>query len=146
MYVDECGFEASAARRFGYARKGQRVYGGVSGQKRPRTSFLAARTQDGTLSATLLWQGTCNTTIFNQWCEQFLCPLLDSESVLILDNAAFHKSQITRQLIENKGAKVLFLPPYSPDLNPIEHDFAALKKLREYNHEKSIDEIIRMYK
>ena len=108
MYVDECGFEASAARRFGYARKGQRVYGGVSGQKRPRTSFLAARTQDGTLSATLLWQGTCNTTIFNQWCEQFLCPLLDSESVLVLDNAAFHKSQITRQLIENNGAKVLF--------------------------------------
>lgn len=102
--------------------------------------------QDGSLCATLLWQGTCNTKTFNQWCDQCLCPLLNNESVLVLDNAAFHKSQTTRQLIEKQGAKILFLPPYSPDLNPIEHDFGALKKLREYNHKKSIDEIIRMYK
>lgn len=62
--------------------------------------------------------------------------------MVVLDNASFHKSAQTKELIEQHGAKLLFLPPYSPDLNPIEHDFGALKKIREYNHEKSIDEII----
>ena len=97
-------------------------------------------------TATQLWEGTCNTEIFNQWCRQFLCPLLRDTSVAVLDNAAFHKSKTTRKLIEDKGAKLLFLPPYSPDLNPIEHDFGAIKKIREYNHQKSIEEIIRTYK
>ena len=75
-----------------------------------------------------------------------MSALLDENSVVILDNASFHKSAATRELVEQTGAKLLFLPPYSPDLNLIEHDFGALKKIREYNHEKSIDEIIRMYK
>ena len=114
--------------------------------KRPRTSFLAARMPEGKLAATQLWEGTCNTEIFNQWCRQFLCPLLKNTSVVVLDNAAFHKSKTTRKIIEDKGAKLLFLPPYSPDLNPIEHDFGAIKKIREYNHQKSIEEIIRTYK
>ncbi len=146
MYVDESGFEPRASRRFGYAYKGQRVYGTVSGHKRPRTSFLAARLGNGRLAATQLWEGTCTSEIFNQWCRQLLCPLLDNTSVVVLDNAAFHKSKMTREIIETSGAKMLFLPAYSPDLNPIEHDFGAIKKIREYNHQKTIDEIIRMYK
>ena len=101
---------------------------------------------DGKLAATFLWQGTCNTCIFNLWCKELLSTLLNEDSVVILDNASFHKSAATRELVEQTGAKLLFLPPYSPDLNPIEHDFGALKKIREYNHEKSIEEIIRMYK
>ena len=72
--------------------------------------------------------------------------MLNENSVVVLDNASFHKSTGTKELVEQTGAKLLFLPPYSPDLNPIEHDFGALKKIREYNHEKTIDEIIRMYK
>ena len=145
IYVDESGFELQAARRFGYAPRGKRVYGEVSGQKRPRTSLLAARMADGKLAATLLWEGTCNTCIFNLWCKELLSPLLDENSVVVWDNASFHKCTSTRELIEQTGAKLLFLPPYSPDLNPIEHDFGALKKIREYNNEKTIDEIIRMY-
>ncbi len=146
MYVDESGFEPGAARRFGYACKGQRVHGTISGHKRPRTSFLAARLDNGRLAATQLWDGTCNSEILNQWCRQLLCPLLNNNSVVVLDNAAFYKSKMTRESIETSGAKMLFLPAYSPDLNPIEHDFGAIKKIRDYNHQKSIDEIIRMYK
>ena len=101
---------------------------------------------DGKLAATFLWQGTCNTCIFNLWCEELLSTLIDTNSVIILDNASFHKSAGTKELIEQKGAKLLFLPPYSPDLNPIEHDFGALKKIREYNHKKTIGEIIKAYK
>lgn len=143
--MDESGFELYACRQYGWATKGQKVYGERSGNKRPRTSFLAARMPDGALVATQLWEGTCNTDIFNQWLEDLLCPLLDETCVVIMDNATFHKSLKTKKLIETKGATLLFLPPYSPDLNPIEGDFGALKKIREYNHEKSIDQIINMY-
>lgn len=101
---------------------------------------------DGTLDATQLWEGTCNTKIFNQWLKDLLCPLIDENCVIVMDNATFHKSTKTKELIEDKGAILLFLPPYSPDLNPIENDFGALKKIREYNHEKSIDQIINMYR
>ncbi len=146
IYLDECGFALEAARLYGYAPKGVRVYGEISGHKRPRTSLLAVRMPEGALQATQLWEGTCNADIFNDWLEHRLGPYLRPHHVVVLDNAAFHKSSRTRDIIEATGAKCLYLPPYSPDLNPIEHDFAALKKVREFNHEKPIDEIIRMYK
>ena len=63
-----------------------------------------------------------------------------------MDNARIHKTQRTKELIEATGASLLYLPPYSPDYNPIEHDFANLKKLRQYNKDKSLEEIIDMYK
>ena len=145
IHLDECGFALETARLYGYALKGQRVYGEISGHKRPRTSLLAARMPDGTLQATQLWEGTCNADIFNDWLEYQLTPHLKPHQVVIMDNAAFHKSQKTRDIIEKTGAKLLYLPPYSPDLNPIEHDFAALKKIRQFNHTKSIDQIIQTY-
>ncbi|HOO82872.1 MAG TPA: transposase [Alphaproteobacteria bacterium] len=94
---------------------------------RPRTSFLAARMPDSFLEATQLWQGTCNAAVFNDWLERQLCALLNDNCVVVMDNATFHKSNKTKTLIEGKGAVLLFLPPYSPDLNPIEQDFGALK-------------------
>jgi len=145
LYVDESGFDLYACRQYGWALKGQKVYGERSGNRRPRTSFLAAKMPDGRLEATQLWEGTCNAMIFNEWVENLLCPLLDKNCVVIMDNATFHKSARTRQLIEDKGAILLFLPPYAPELNPIENDFGALKKIREYNNDKSIDEIIKSY-
>ncbi len=80
------------------------------------------------------------------WLENVLCPLLDASHVVILDNASFHKSQQTEALITASGASLLFLPPYSPQLNPIERDFANIKRKWEYNAEASIDEIIKMSK
>ena len=62
-----------------------------------------------------------------------------------MDNVSFHKGEETKELIKKTDAALLFLPPYSPDLNPIEHDFAAIKTIREYNETKTIDDIIRMY-
>ncbi len=62
-----------------------------------------------------------------------------------MDNASFHKGEETKDLIGKTGATLLFLPPYSPNLNLIEHDFAALKIIREYNENETIDEIIKMY-
>ena len=70
---------------------------------------------------------------------------LTANDVVIMDNASFHKTTNTRRVIEKAGAILLYLPPYSPDLNLIEHDFAALKKNRQYNHTKTLDEIVRAY-
>jgi transposase len=77
----------------------------------------------------MLFTGTCNTKVFNQWLEHMLLPGLMTGSVIVLDNATFHKSKQTRQLVEQAGCQLLYLPPYSPDLNPIEKLWANLKRL-----------------
>lgn len=144
IYIDECGFEPEVSRRYAYAPKGRRVYGLISGHRRPRTSLIAARMREG-FEAPVLFEGTCNAKVFNAWLQKELCPLLRPEHVVIMDNVPFHKSAKTRELIEGKGAKLLFLPPYSPDLNPIENDFANIKKRREYDQHNSLDTIVAMY-
>jgi transposase len=144
VYVDESGFEPSVIRRFGYAAKGQRVYGLKPGRRRPRTSLIAARI-DNKFTEPFLFEGTCNADVFNDWLERQLCRRLDERHVVVMDNVPFHKGRRTRDLIEAQGAAFLPLPSYSPDLNPIEHDFAAIKKIREYNQSKNLDEIIKDY-
>lgn len=78
----------------------------------------------------MLLSGMVNAAVFNGWLEQMLLPELTTPSVIIMDNAAFHKHPDTRRLIENAGHTLLYLPPYSPDLNPIEHRWAQLKAQR----------------
>ena len=138
--MDECGFRAESYRRHGYAPKGEPVFGLVSGT-RTRTTLVAARI-DSTFTAPCLFDGSCDSACFNAWIEAYLCPLLSVSDVVVLDNAKIHKTHRTRELIEASGAEVLFLPPYSPDYNPIEQDFANIKRLREYNADITIDEVI----
>ena len=95
----------------------------------------------------LLFEGNrCDAIAFNTWLSEMLCPLLDDTHVVIMGNASFHKGFETAALIRGSGADLLFLPPYSPELNPIEKDFANIKRIRQYNAETSIDEIIKVYK
>ena len=77
----------------------------------------------------MCFEGTCNTSLFNNWLKQVLIPNLTAGQVLILDNASFHKSRESEKLIKAAGCKILFLPPYSPDLNPIEKCWANMKTL-----------------
>ena len=144
VYVDESGFEPAVVRQYGRAPRGQKVYGLRPGNSRPRTCLLAAHI-DGRMDATQLWEGTCDTLVFNHWLEQSLCPLLESHHVVVMDNAAFHHSDTTQKLIEQAGATLLFLPPYSPDFNPIEQDFAIIKKRREFHEDETLDSIIKHY-
>jgi putative transposase len=95
--------------------------------------------------APMLFDGTCNTRIFNAWLEEMLCPLLEPGMVVIMDNAAFHKSAATRKLIRKTGARLLFLPPYSPDLNPIVQTFATLKRARQTYPQHDLDTIVALY-
>ena len=145
VYVDESGFSNTDVRRYAYAPKGICVSDKISGSHRyASTSLIAARIGD-CFTVPLLFQGACDTIAFNVWLEHQLCPLLDETHVVILDNASFHKSSETASLITETGASLLFLPPYAPELNPIEKDFANIKRTRQYNPEVSIDQIIKLY-
>jgi transposase len=132
--VDESGIDSYFHRSHGWAPSHERVYGEISGKRFARESFIAARC-GSTIFAPLCFQGTCNTLLFNAWVEHFLVPQLKPGQLVILDNATFHKSQIAKKLIENVGCKILFLPPYSPDLNPIEKFWSWFKtKVRSVVH------------
>ncbi|KKB96246.1 hypothetical protein SZ25_00604 [Candidatus Arcanobacter lacustris] len=78
--------------------------------------------------APLVFYGSCNTIFFESWVEQFLIKELKPGKVVIWDNATFHKSKKTKELIESVGCRVIFLPAYSPDLNPIEKFWANMKR------------------
>ena len=75
----------------------------------------------------MVFYGSCNSALFNAWVEKSLIKALKPNQIVVMDNAAFHKSQKTKELIESVGCKVLFLPPYSPELNPIEKFWANMK-------------------
>lgn len=75
----------------------------------------------------MTFSGGCNTDVFNAWLEQVLLPELAYGTTVVMDNAAFHKSVKTKELIESAGCHLLYLPTYSPDLNPIEHCWHTMK-------------------
>jgi transposase len=81
----------------------------------------------------MIFNGSCNSLLFESWVEHFLIKELRPGQIVIMDNAAFHRSEKTKNLIESVGCKLIFLPPYSPDLNPIEKFWANMKRWLEYN-------------
>ena len=132
VYVDESGIDQFIHRPLVRAFVGQKILGLTSGKRYHRESFVAAKIKSKII-APFCYNGTCDTTLFNIWIEQFLIPKLKPGQVIIMDNASFHKSQKTKNLIESVGCEILFLPPYSPDLNPIEIFWANFKKLVQTN-------------
>ena len=145
VYLDESGFERTSHRAHGWGLRGKKVYGERSGRKRPRTSLISAK-QGKRLLAPILFEGSTDAMLFNYWLKNHLFKELEQDSTIIMDNAAFHKTALTRQLIEEAGHSLLFLPPYSPDFNPIEKDFAIIKRRRQFlPHDTPIDEVVRSY-
>ena len=94
----------------------------------------------------MIFTGSLNAEGFEGWLSKYLLPSLEIASVLIMDNAPIHRKNVIREMVEEAGHQVIFLPKYSPDLNDIEHDFSALKRARMYAPaHQSLDEIIRDY-
>ena len=133
MYVDETGFNAPLIREYAYAKKGARVFGERTGKRFARTSLIAALKQRKSL-APKEFKGYCNTERMLAWVTEELIPSLEPGDTVIWDNASFHKSQKLREAFKSGGIDLLFLPPYSPDLNPIEQFWATLKtRIRSLN-------------
>ena len=126
-YVDECGIDEYIHREYGYAPKGVPVDGKISGRKYKRTNIVAAKCCDKVV-APMIYSGTTDSTLFEYWFEYFLLKSIPRYSVIILDNASFHRKTALHTLAELADCEVLFLPPYSPDFNIIEKFWAWLKR------------------
>lgn len=129
MYVDESGVDDNIVPQYGWAEKGIRSYAEQSGFRIKRLSIVAGY-EYGTKSivATFEYEGYTDTKLFNNWFIQELLPNLKSGQFVILDNASFHKSPLLTIEAEKYGVKIIYLPAYSPDLNPIEKFWANLKR------------------
>jgi transposase len=145
VYIDESGFSETTFRPYAWSQRGKKVYGEQDGKTRKRTSLIAGK-RGSRLLAPVLLTGTTNAVCFNHWLEHHLLPELNPHSLLIMDNAPFHQKKEIRAIAALDGHSVLFLPPYSPDFNKIEEDFAILKKQRIYAPpETTLDDIVRLY-
>ena len=133
IYIDESGFAHDMPRTHGYAPIGQRCYGTQDWHAKGRTNAIGALLGKALLTIGL-FKTNVNADIFTAWVEQDLLPKLPKQSVLVMDNATFHKRHDTLELIKKAGHTALFLPPYSPDLNPIEQKWAQAKALRKREH------------
>lgn len=127
IFLDETGVTTNMVRRYGWAPRGQRVKGHAPAGHWKITTFIAGLCADGIVAPFVIDQ-PMNREIFTQYVRQFLVPELKPGDVIILDNLSSHKGSEAAALIEESGALLLFLPPYSPDLNPIEMAFAKLKE------------------
>jgi transposase len=129
VFLDESGFAHDMPRTHGYSLKGQRCFGTHDWGAKGRTNVIGALL-GGILLTVSLFQTTINTGIFNAWVFQALIPKLPPKSVVVMDNAAFHKGVDMVKALESAGHTLLYLPPYSPDLNPIEKKWAEMKAKR----------------
>jgi transposase len=144
VYVDETGFERQGVTTHGWKKQGKRLYGERSGRTRTRTSLVAAK-RGKELLAPVLFEGTMDGKWFCSWIEECLTKELRTGSTVIMDNASFHNKQRISKLLEEQGHTALFLPVYSPDLNPIEQVFAHIKRKRRHTPELSLDALVNVY-
>jgi len=131
VYTDESGFKKHCYRRHGWARRGKVLYGFVHGTNRKSTNLIMAQRGKQWLAAET-FDKNCTAAVVNEWLEKTLLPKLTQPSVIVMDNAPFHKKDEIKRLLKKHGHVVLFLPPYSPDLNPIENSFGVIKRKREF--------------
>jgi transposase len=128
IFIDETWGKTNMTRLRGRAPRGERLVAKVPHGHWKTTSLIAALGLHGVRCSTVV-DGAVNRDIFEAFVEQVLAPALHPGDVVVLDNLSSHKSARARELIESRGAGLIFLPPYSPDLNPIEMVFAKLKQL-----------------
>jgi transposase len=137
VFIDETGLSTKLARLRGRAPRGQRCRAGVPHGHWKTTTFAGALRLSG-MTAPFVYDGAMNGTVFLAYVEQVLLPTLKPGDVVVMDNLPAHKAAGVREAIERAGATPTFLPPYSPDFNPIENAFAKLKALLRARAERSI--------
>jgi transposase len=140
IFIDETSTNTKLTKRTGWSRKGWRYYGYAPFSRWKTQTFIAGLRCHG-LVAPWIVNAPMNRRSFEAWIETQLVPTLSKGDVVILDNVGFHKSERAEALVKAKGAWLLFLPAYSPDLNPIEMAFSKLKALLRKRAARSFDAI-----
>jgi transposase len=126
VYSDETGIDDNEVSMTGWSQRGERCCAQKKAERNTRYNITAALNMN-LLFAPFVFEGHSNAAVYEIYLRQILIPALKSGMVLIIDNARFHKSKKIIELIESAGCRIIFLPPYSPDFNPIEHHWAAIK-------------------
>jgi transposase len=129
VFVDESGFNTSMRRLYARAPRGKRAYGKVPRNRGKNTTLIAAITLEGAMGESMTVEGATDSEAFEVYVEHFLAPSLCKGQVVVLDGLGAHRPQRIRELIEARGADLVFLPSYSPDFNPIEEAFSKIKAL-----------------
>jgi len=140
VFIDETWAATNMTRSYGRSPKGSRCVASAPLGDWQTTTFIGAL-RHHRLTAPLVVDGPMDGELFLAWVEQFLCPTLQAGDIAILDNLSSHKVEGVQQAITAAGATVLYLPPYSPDLNPIEKLFAKLKTLLRKAAKRSTEEL-----
>lgn len=127
MYIDESGIDECYHRDYGLAPRGEKVLGEVSGKFFKRLNIVAGQCETQRIApCTYAWNTTGDW--FEVWFEWWLCPLLSAGKVIVMDNAKWHRKARLEKIAKVYSLRIIWLPPYSPDFNPIEHLWANLKK------------------
>lgn len=127
FFLDETGAKTTFTRRGGWGPRGQRVHGSAPAGHWNTTTLMAAVGLDG-VAAAMAFPGATDAAAFRAFCNQVLAPELRPGDIVVLDNLASHKDQQALEALHRAGAEVWPLPPYSPDLNPIENLFSKIKE------------------
>ena len=126
--MDESGFNTSMTRLRARAPRGKpRAYGKVPRKRGRNQTLIASITLEGAMWESICIEGATDAELFEAYLERFLAPSLGVGQVVVLDGLGAHRTQKVRDLVEGRGADLVFLPPYSPDLNPIEEAFSKVK-------------------
>jgi transposase len=141
VFVDEMGTNTSLAPLYAYSPKGRRAYAEVPRNRGKNTTLLASMSLEG-MGPCLAVEGATSATIFESYVEGVLAPTLKSGQIVIMDNLSAHKGERVRELIEARGCELLYLPPYSPDFNPIEEAFAKIKGLLRNAQARSCEALV----
>ena len=128
VFVDEMGTNTSLSPSYAWAKKGQRAHCSVPRNRGKNTTLLSSMSVDG-MGPSLAVEGATNSEVFQTYVERVLAPTLRKGQVVVMDNLSAHKGERIRELIEQRGCELLYLPSYSPDLNPIEEAFSKIKGL-----------------
>ncbi len=126
VFVDEMGTHTSLAPLYAYSPRGKRAFFKVPRNKGKNTTLLASIGHDG-MGPSMAVEGSTTKEVFEAYVEHILAPTLRTEQVVVMDNLSAHKTEKVRELVEGAGCELLYLPPYSPDLNPIEEAFSKIK-------------------
>ena len=138
MFIDETWASTNMARRYGRAPRGQRLRVGIPHGHWKTTTFVAGLRRSG-LVAPFVIDGPINREAFETYVARVLVPELATGDVVVMDNLSSHKGPRVRAMIEAAGGRLLYLPPYSPDFNPIENAFAKLKALLRKAGERTVE-------